>query len=201
MTTITPRAEARARRRAAFTLAEVLVASAMSLLILGAVLSTFLVIGRTGYQAAAYTDMAGSLRVALDRFTRDVRLAQDLRWQDERRVILLLPAPGGTREVAYGYATVTMSPRASGVFYRETTPASGGAPVREELVCDIDPGFSFRRYRLAPAGAEDAPAANDLETKLLEVTLRSVRHNVAGRAVSQAATSTRAVLRNKSSGA
>ncbi|MBC8009077.1 MAG: hypothetical protein H7067_03155, partial [Burkholderiales bacterium] len=115
MTTSTPRANSAAlpspppaaprSRRArvrAFTLSEVIVASTLSVFILSGVLSTFLFIGRTGLHAAAYSEMNGELRRAVERFNHDVRLAVDVRWTDARRLTLVLPADVGPA-VTYAY--------------------------------------------------------------------------------------------------
>lgn len=171
-------------------------ASALSAIVMAGALSTFYLLTRTGYRSAAYAEMASDLRNGLDHFTRDVRLAADLRWVDARRVVLLVPgADGRVSEISYGYE-VAAPGAASGRFYRETADADGRA-VRATLADSIAPDFAFARYRLPSGDAAPAPAANDLETRLLELNLRAVRANPAGAVVSQTARSTRALLRNK----
>ncbi len=65
------------------------------------------------------------------------------------------------------------------------------------LVRDVDNGFAFRRYRLTGAGRTDTPATSDLETKLVEVSLRTLRRGASGTPISQVALSSRSMLRNK----
>lgn len=200
MTTTTPHAKPRARatgpRRAGFTLTELIIATSLSGIVLAGVLTTFLLIGRAGFNASAYADMSSALRNSLDQFHRDARLASDVRWHDQHRLTLLLPRPSGeTESVTYGYETVAPD-SVTGVFYREIIRDE--APVRTILARDIAPDFSFQRYRLGSAENLAPAAANDLETKLVEVTLRAVRRGATGAPVSQNAVSTRCLLRNKS---
>lgn len=195
MTTTTPPAKNAAGRRAAFTLAEVIIAASLSAIVLAGVLSTFLFLARTGFNTAAYAEMSSTLRVATERFHRDVRLASDVRWHDHQRLTLLIPSAenAGHENVTYGYAPADT---AQGEFYREVMHQE--TTVRTVLARGVAPDFSFRRYRLADASDEAPPAANDLETKLVEVSLRAVRRGANGAPVTQDALSTRCLLRNKS---
>jgi hypothetical protein len=164
--------------------------------VLAGVLTVFLLIGRTGVNATAYAEMSSILRNSLDQFHRDARLASDVRWHDARRLTLLLPQPTGeTAAVAYGFAPAAPG-SATGVFYREIL--QDDTPVRTILARDIASDFTFRRYRLGSAENIAPSATNDLETKLVEVTLRAVRRGANGAPISQNAVSTRCLLRNKS---
>lgn len=210
MTTFTPPAErhapsSRADRRlpthsgrrsraAAFTLTEVLIAASLSSFILAGVLSTFLLLGRAGLNASAYSEMNSRLRVALERFNHDVRLASDVRWQNERRLALVLPDGAGSL-VTYYFESAT-DPAAPGRFVRQ---AAGAAP--EVLVRDVAPDFEFRRYRRPSSAGREAPALNDLETRQLEVRVRALRPDARAPSASQLSLSARCSLRNKSSGA
>jgi prepilin-type N-terminal cleavage/methylation domain-containing protein len=200
MTTTTPHAKPRAcrpgPRRAGFTLTELLIATSLSGIVLAGVLTTFLLIGRAGFNASAYADMSSALRNSLDQFHRDARLASDVRWHDSRRLTLLLPRPSGdTESVTYGYEPSSPD-SVTGVFYREIVREN--TPVRTILARDIASDFAFQRYRLGSASDLAPAAANDLETKLVEVNLRAVRRGANGSPVSQNAVSARCLLRNKS---
>jgi prepilin-type N-terminal cleavage/methylation domain-containing protein len=200
MTTTTPHADHSApaprSRRAGFTLAELIIATSLSAIVLAGVLTTFLLIGRAGFNASAYADMSSALRNSLDQFHRDARLASDVRWHDQRRLTLLLPRSSGeTESITYGYEPAAHA-SATGVFYREII--RDDLPVRTILARDIASDFTFQRYRLGSASDLAPAAANDLETKLVEVTLRAVRRGANGSPVSQNAVSARCLLRNKS---
>ncbi|MCW5547921.1 MAG: prepilin-type N-terminal cleavage/methylation domain-containing protein [Opitutaceae bacterium] len=190
-TTSTPRIEPR-RPAAAFTLAEVMIAAALSTVILAGVMSAFLFIGRTGFSAGNYSEMEAQVRRALDLFANDARMAQDIRWHSAQHVTLYLPAAGGgSRAVTYLYEPGTGA-AAAGNFYR--IPGEAGAALpRQVLVRNVAPDFAFQRFKLEPTGA----AANDLETKLLQVSFRAIREGVTVNTASQAAHSARHVLRNK----
>lgn len=183
-------------RRAAFTLTEVLIAASLSAFILAGVLSTFLLLGRTGLNASAYAEMNARLRTAIERFDRDVRLASDVRWQDERRLTLVFSQSGGADlpEVTYAFEPAA-DPASPGRFVRQAE----GASV-EVLVRDVAPDFAFRRYRLPTESGEEALATGDLDTKQLEVRLRALRPDARAPAASQLALSARCVLRNKNAG-
>lgn len=208
MTTSTPRADtpaaarfvppfARLRRRRAdrdaFTLTEVIVAATLSGFILAGVLSTFLLIGRTGLNASAYVEMNARLRSALERFDRDVRLAEDMRWEDERRLTLLLPEAIGP-DVTYAFEPAADA-AAPGRFLRQAEGADA-----EVLVRDVSPDFAFRYYRRPQTPGADEPAENPGETRLIEVRLRALRPDSRAPAASQLALSARCYLRNKTSG-
>lgn len=206
MTTSTPRVNpglftARPRRppangsagTAAFTLPELIVSAGLSSLVLGGVLSTFLLLLRTGQNASAYAEMNGRLRIALERFHHDARLASDLRWNSEHSLTFILPA-GTEREVSYFYAPPSRL-HPSGRFVRQPADLAG-----ETLVRDIATDFTFRRYALPDDGGSDKPASNDLETRLVEVSLRALRPGATNPTASQLAVSTRCLLRNKGSG-
>lgn len=209
MTTFTPHADAsppgrpaappaprllrRGARRSAFTLTEVIISATLSTFILAGILSTFLIIGRTGLNTSAYVEMNGSLRLAVERFDQDVRLATDLRWHDERSLTLLFPADLGPA-VTYRFEPAA-DPAAPGRFVRQR---SGGSV--EVLVREVAPDFAFGRYRMPDASGADRPATGDLDTKLLEVRLRAVRSSASAPSASQLAVSARCVLRNKNHG-
>lgn len=201
-----PRAFARLRRPrpagggrsraagAAFTLTEVIIAASLSAFLLAGVLSTFLLIGRTGLNSSAYAEMNARLRSAVERFDHDVRLAEDIRWQDERRLTLLIPDALGP-DVTYAFEPAT-DPAAPGRFVRQ---ADGGRS--ETLVRDVSPDFAFYYYKRPQVPGKDEPAENALSTKQIELRLRALRPGARVPAASQLAVSARCVLRNKNAGA
>jgi prepilin-type N-terminal cleavage/methylation domain-containing protein len=190
MTSSAPRTD----RRRGFTLVEVLMASALSALVLAGVLSTFVFIAKTGQRAADYSMTEAQLRRGLEQFGRDAREAVDIRWEGAQRLTFILPS-GDTPQVTYAY-DATPGSATAGCLYREPVTGSGPGP-RQVLVRDLAPDFAFVRYKIgAAAGVE--PAANDLETKQVQVVLRAQVARVGGGAASShAATSPRYVLRNK----
>jgi len=196
MTISTRPAKPRTTRPGGFTLAEVMISAALSTLILAGVMSAFLFIGRTGFSAGSYSEMEAQVRRALDQFANDARVARDIRWHDAQRITLYLPTAGtGSRPVTYAYEPAAGA-TAGGDFYRVAGEADAPLP-RQVLVHGVTPDFTFQRFKLEPNGVATNAAANDLETKLIQVTLRAARQGVTVTTASQTAHSARYVLRNK----
>jgi len=189
----TRRTEAAPRvHRAAFTLPEVMISATLSVLVMSGVLSAFLFFGRTGLAVGQYQTMESELRKSLELFSEDVRMATDIRWTNSWNVTLSIPeADGRIQSVAYVFEPQSAS-ALTGNLYR--SPADG---PRELLVHDVSSDFSFQRYKLEQPGVIDNTAANDLETKQLQLNLRTLHLTTGGPASTQAAISARYVLRNK----
>ncbi|MBX3750243.1 MAG: prepilin-type N-terminal cleavage/methylation domain-containing protein [Opitutaceae bacterium] len=199
MTTSTPPidpAPAARSRCAAFTLVEVMVAAALGTMVLAGVLSAFLFIGRTGFNAGSYSEMEAQTRRALDRFAADARRATAVQWHSSRQLTFTLPTAGsGTTQVTYAYDAASAGATARS-FYRHAGDAASAAP-REVLVRGVGTDFAFARFKLEQNGVTANAAANDLETKLVQVNLRPVRTGVTAVAASQNTLSARYLLRNK----
>lgn len=179
-------------RTAGFTLSEVLIASTLSLLVLAGVLTAFLFLGRTGLAAGQYQAMETELRQGLELFSDDVRRATAIRWTSSWQIALDVPASDGAT-LAITYLFEPAGPTAlTGRFYRVDS-----AGKRRPLVNDVSRDFTFKRYRIDNSGGGETPAANDLETKQLQISLRTLRDAPGGPALTQAAISARYVLRNK----
>lgn len=189
MTTSTPRTDPAARSRAAFSLPEVIIAASLSGFVLAAVLSSFLFLGRSGFRASRYAEIEGEIRRGLETFARDARAAADIRWHGDQSITLIQPAGAPVPRISYGYDA------ARGTLYRLEGDPDSALP-RRDLIRGLASDFSFRRYKLAPAGAPAGAAANDLETKQVQIVLRSLR-GAGATAASQAAVSARYILRNK----
>lgn len=195
MTISTPPTDPRRRPAPAraFTLAEVMVSATLATLVLAGVMSAFLFIGRTGFNAGNYSEMEAQTRRALDRFATDARRATGIAWQSSRQLTFTLPTAGtGTTQVTYAY-----DPQATGATARSFYRVTGGAAGTEILVRGVEPDFAFQRFKLAADGTTAGAAANDLETKLVQVTLRPARTGVTAVATRQSTLSARYLLRNK----
>jgi type II secretory pathway pseudopilin PulG len=195
-TTSAPRIEpGRAAARRAFTLAEVLLATALSGFVLAAVLSAFLFLGRTGLRASGASEMENQVRRALETFAEEARLATDIRWNSAQSVTFTLPAGSPATQVTYAYDA---DPRSATyqAFYRLVGDAASTAP-RRALVRGVAADFSFRRYKLEQTGVSDNAAANDAETKQIQIVLRAERTHAITAGASQSVASARFILRNK----
>lgn len=202
MTTSTPRIDLNRSPPSGtrgMTLTEVMVAIGLSCLLLTAVLSAFLFIGRSSLQMAAYSDLEVESRQALELFAEDVRMAANIIWKDAQCITLILPAQNGAPYlVTYGYDTEEDSPTYQ-CFYRQTGLPDSDVP-RVALIRSLDPDFAFERYKLDQPGVLERIARNDLETKQIQVVMRSSRIVPHSPAASHAVVSATYVLRNKRSG-
>lgn len=178
------------RRDGGFTLVEVLIASTLSTFVLAGVLSAFLFLARTGFRASSYSEMEAEVRRGLESFARDARNATDVRWNSAQSVTLMVDG----QPVTYAYDSTPGSDSYQS-FYR-LAPAAA-SPARTVLIRGVAPDFAFRRYKLEQSGVSDNAAQNDAETKLLQVSLRSTRTNIATIGAGNSAISARYMLRNK----
>ena len=78
-----------------FTLVEVMVAAGLSGFILTAILGAFVMIGRSGYNAASYSVMEAEARRALETFSQEARLAKNIVWASTNSVTLTVVGSAG----------------------------------------------------------------------------------------------------------
>jgi hypothetical protein len=184
-----------AKTAAGFTLAEVLIASTLSAFVLAAVMSSFVFLGRTGFRTSSLSELEAEVRRGLETFAQEARLARDVRWNSAQSVTLMLPSGSSASTVTYGYDADSRS-ATHRAFYRMVGDASSTAP-RRALIRNLTEDFTFRRYRLETAAGTENAAANDIETKQLQVVLRAQRTAGTSAATDQSITSARYILRNK----
>lgn len=172
-----------------------MVAASLATVVLAGVMSAFLFIGRTGFNASGYSEMSAQTRRALDVFASDARMASGIQWNSSQSITFSVPAAGGTTLVTYAYDRTGTGPTA-GCFYRLPGGPDSTA-TRRVLVRQVSATFAFRRYKLEQNGVTDRTAANDLETKLIQVDLQASRRTGTVVASTQTALSARYLLRNK----
>jgi prepilin-type N-terminal cleavage/methylation domain-containing protein len=190
MTTSTARREAdrHCRKRRGFSLVEVLLAMSISSLALAAVLSTVTFIARSSVSTTDYAEMDREARTALEIFARDVRMASGAPdFVEDVSVNLVVLNSSGTTSVNYTYVSGTAT------FYREY-----GESGQQALIKNIEPGsFHLTRYSIADVDGVQQKAENPLETKQIQLQLRSVRTGPAKAFASNNVVSARYVMRNK----
>jgi prepilin-type N-terminal cleavage/methylation domain-containing protein len=170
------------RRRGGFTLVEVLVSVAISSVILTGVMSTFVMLGRSGYNAGSYSIMEAQSRRALEMFSQDARMASNIAWTSSQSITLTVQSLSATSTVIYAYDSSAKT------FSRR----SGSSTLI--LVRDVT-DFAYRRYKVV--NGVDYTATNDLETKQIQITLRTIRKANTVVDATNSVLSARVVLRNK----
>lgn len=165
-----------------FTLVELLVSMGISTMLLIAIFSSFIFISRSCLATTDYAAMDNQARESLERFAREVRMAKNVpEFAADGSAITLTVQDGSTTyDVNYTYVP------SIGAFYR-----AYGTADQELLVSGIET-FKFSRYTLL-----HDPAVNPLETKQLQLELRSIRSGPAKAFTSNNVVSARYVLRNK----
>ena len=174
---------------------EVMVAAGISAFILVGILQTFLMIGRTGYNAANYSVMEAESRRAMEVFSQEIRMARNITWNNSGSITLVVPTSGSNITVTYAYDNSTTGPTAQS-FYRVLGNASSSAH-RRVLVRNIT-SFAFQRYKLVTGTSTSNVASNDLETKQIQLTFQTTMKGVTAAAATNAVLSARYILRNKS---
>ena len=76
---------------AAFTLVEIMVASAIATVILGAIISSYILLARNFRDIVADTSLHGKARMGVDYFTRDMRAAYDVVSFNSSNLTVIIP--------------------------------------------------------------------------------------------------------------
>jgi prepilin-type N-terminal cleavage/methylation domain-containing protein len=189
MTTSTSRTK---NTRRGFTLVEVLVSSSLATIVMSGVLSSFVLMGKNSYNAANYSVMEAESRRALAAFTEEARMADNITWNSEHSVTLSVVTSGSSYLVTYAYDS-SSSGTTKKSFYRKLG-ASGSSSTPRLLVRDVT-DFAFRRYKVI--NGTDYSATNDLDTKQIQITLRTVKSGITTVNATNAVLSARVVMRNK----
>ena len=186
ISTIPPTKPSRSTR--GFTLTEILIATGISSFIMVGILQTFLMIGRSGYNAANYCVMEAESRRAMETFSQEIRMAGNVTWTSSTSITLTVPTSASSYTVTYTYDASASGATAKS-FYREV---SGNKRILVRNVTSL----AFQRYKLVTSGSNIA--ANDLETKQIQLTLQTTMKGATTAAATNAVLSARYILRNKS---
>lgn len=189
----TPSLRRRVRTRG-FSLVELLVATAMSGIVLAGVMAAVLMIARSGYLLNNYIDMEKEARAALETIAVDARVTQEVSWQraDDASPLtgIILTSPDGI-SVRYDYDS------ASGTLRR-----TEGGKVRVLITGIRSLTFSAYQYANDPGVQPINSATNTLTslnglTKMLQISLSSGRSRSSLVDATNNVVSARYVLRNK----
>jgi Tfp pilus assembly protein PilV len=194
MTTTFPVAKrSRLQRRSGFTLAEVMMAATLTVVVVAGVLSSALMFTRSGYRVGQYTDMENESRKSLEQFGQDVRMAQDVAWTDANSVTLVIPT------TATGTATTTCTYTYNPATQTFSRTFAGATKI---LLTGID-SCTMMGYKIDESQTHDpaSPPASwttvNNDTKQLQLSVSSSRSQGAQVKSAQKVISARFILRNK----
>ncbi len=131
------------RPNSGFTLVELLIGMSLSLMVLTAVLSSYLFMGRNLVRLVNQQEIETESRRTLLYFAQDVRMASSLSGPSATGVTFTVPTSGGTTTVAWSYSS------ANGTLTR--TPATGTAQV---LINNLQ-SCAFSYYNIAGNSVTD----------------------------------------------
>jgi prepilin-type N-terminal cleavage/methylation domain-containing protein len=173
--------------RRGFSLVEVMVATTLSAIIMAGVMSTFLMLGRSGANIANYNMMESQSRRALEEFSQDIRMASAVIWNSTTSVTLTVP---GNYTPTAGVVTYFYDASAK-TFCRTPRDSTSAAGTQNALINNIVT-FNFARYDRI-----NNPATLDTTTKRIQfsMTARTSTRTAAG--ASNVILSASYILRNK----
>jgi prepilin-type N-terminal cleavage/methylation domain-containing protein len=161
--------------RSGFTLVELLLTMVVSSMILAGILGTWLFIAKSSVAIAEYSDMNAFGRRGLEYFARDVRMAHAVSNFSSTGLTLDVDGVGTVR---YEFDSV------QGVFRRKV------GDTESIIFRDVE------ELRLSRINILRNPAANDLETKQIQIDAL-VSTTILSRRISQKIISAQYIMRNK----
>ncbi len=95
------------KSRRAFTLAEVMIASTLSVIVIAGVTSSLLMFTKLGYRTGQYTEMENETRRCLEQFGQDARMSKRCDWTDANTITLTVVIndnpTNNTKKIKYAY--------------------------------------------------------------------------------------------------
>jgi len=184
-----------------------MVTTGISAFILLGVLSSFLMIGRTGANAANYAELEAEARSALEIFSREVRQAYFVEsGYSSTSVTLRIPDSSSTRD-SLGYSVTYTFDSSAGTFSRTGPPINdpSGTSTTEVLVDGVETisgtnPLNYYRYVTGggySSGFTSNTAANGTEIKQIEINFLLRKADTTVTAATNKVLSARFILRNK----
>ena len=183
-------------RARGFTLVEVIIAATLGSILMAGVLSSVLMIARSGYLLNNYIDMEREARTALETIAVDARITEKISWHRASETspltgITLTPPSGDLKAVRYDYNS------ADGTLVRTEAGKS-------RVVVSGIQSLTFSAYKYADATgieminpASTATASLNGVTKMMQISLSSLRSRSTLVDATNNVVSARYVLRNK----
>jgi type II secretory pathway pseudopilin PulG len=192
----------------AFTFVELMISAGLTAFILAGVLSTFLMIGRTGMNTSNYSELEAQARRALEMFAEEVRMAGSIGTTlSSTSVTLGIPDSSSSR-IAVAYAVTYAYDATANTFTRTGPPLDDPAGTVATTVLisgvhEISSGagiFNYYRY-VNNTNYQNQytynTTTNPVEVKQIEISFIAQRTNVTVGTVTNKVLSARFILRNK----
>ena len=176
-----------------FSLVEVMIGATIGSFVLLGVLSTFLMLGRSGVNLNSYTTMEAQTRRALEDFAEDVRMSSNITFNSTSSITLTVIDNYTTTSNQVTYAWDT-TPGSSTFHYFYRVPGTSAATSPTTLYVANVTSFTFSRFdRLNSAATTDAG------TKRIQITMTVSTANNTVVTATDTTISASYLLRNKTS--
>ena len=170
-----------------FTLVEVMIGASLGTMILAGVMSTFLMLGRSGANVANYSMMETESRRALEEFSQDLRMASAITWNSSESITLTVPNNYSPTLglVTYSYDSGTK------FFSRSPADSNSSSGTSRVLIRKVQV-FTYTRFdRL------NNPTSADLTTKRIQLSMTARANTTTVAGASNVILSASYILRNK----
>jgi hypothetical protein len=165
-------------------------ASTIGSMVMAGVLSTFLMLGRSGANLASYTTMDAQTRRALEDFAQDVRMASDAVWNSDTSMTFTVPGnyTANSNQVTYAWDNTADSPT---YHYLYRKPGNDSAATTKTTYIANITSFVFIRYDRLNAATTD-----DGSTKRVQINMTITSRNSTVVAATDTTLSASFVMRN-----
>lgn len=183
-----------------------MISATLTTVLLAGVLTTFLMMVRSGANMQNYSELEAQARKALELFSREVRLAYAVTSYSTTSVTLSIPDTSSTRN-ALSYSVTYTFDTAGNRFTRTGPPVDNPAATsvttvlitNAQQISGVNP---FNYYRFVTGGGyqngfTSNSAANSTEIKQIELNFLAKRQNTTVVSATDKVLSARYILRNK----
>ena len=169
-----------------------MVATLLSGIVLAAIITAFLYIGKASIGLRNYADMETQARNAMETFAQDVRMSSAVVWNSDKSLTLTIEQGGTTTNATYTYNTTAAGSAPANSFTRTV-----GTNTRV-LITNVR-SFSYNAYGIDTQSISlgAISASTNAATKQVQISLETQRTQSALALASNKVISARFVLRNK----
>jgi Tfp pilus assembly protein PilW len=174
----------------AFTLVEIMIGATLGSMVLAGVLTTFLMLGRSGANAAAYSVMESQSRRALEELSQDLRMASDVTWNSSTSITLLVPDNYVSADLTHNNRVTYAYDSTTKYFYRRPGTVTSTSAATN-LIKNVS-SFAYSRFDRV-----DNASTSNVTTKRIQVSMVVRTANVTVVGATNNILSASFILRNK----